>query len=131
MAVFWTMVVIALIVWAIFTQVAARQQVDLSVNRNERDAAQEIAAYFGMLWTQVPGAGDINYRPKLRVKAPTLSISLQPVDLGRCEICIWTSAYTVRYGLMQHAQLMWRKRRGLAARLSRPEAAATDNRSAA
>jgi hypothetical protein len=128
MEAFWIILVIALIAWAIFMQIAARQQLDLSVNRSERDAAAEIASYFGLLWTHVSGAGDINYRPKLRMKAPTLSISLRPVDLSRCEVSIWTSAWTVRYGLMWHAQLMWRKKRGLAARLSRTAVTATDDR---
>lgn len=131
MEAFGILLFIALVAWLIFTQVAARQQVDLSVNRSERDAAAEIAGYFGMLWTQVHGVGDINYRPKLRMNAPTISIKLQPVDLGRCEVSIWTSAWTVRYGLMWHAQLMWRKKRGLAARLATPAAPATDHRSAA
>jgi hypothetical protein len=118
MAAVWTIVVILLISWAIFVQFSARRQVDLSVGLSERDAAQAIAGYFGALWTQVSGQGELNYRPKLRRNAPTLSISLRPVSLGQCEVSIWTSAFSTRYGLMEHAQLMWRKKRGLASRLA-------------
>lgn len=114
----WTIVVILLISWAIFVQFSARRQVDLSVGLSERDAAQAIAGYFGALWNQVPGQGELNYRPKLRRNAPTLSISLRPVSLGACEVSIWTSAWSTRYGVMGHAQLMWRKKRGLASRLA-------------
>ena len=119
MAAVWTILVILLISWAVFVQFSARRQVDISVGLSERDAAQAIAGYFGALWTQVSGKGELNYRPKLRRNPPTLSISLRPVSLGQCEVSIWTSAFSIRYGLMEHAQLMWRKKRGLATRLAR------------
>jgi hypothetical protein len=122
----WVLVVILLIVWIVFVQYSARQQVDLTVGMSERDAAGIVTQYFGLLWTQVDGAGDMNYRPKMRMRAPTLSISFVPVGTAECEVSIWTSAWTTKYGVMGHAQLMWRKKRALAARLS-SSSGATDN----
>jgi hypothetical protein len=126
MEILWILVVISLISWTIFVQYSARQQVDLTVAMSERDAASAVLDFFGLMWTQTDGAGDVNYRPKLRAHAPTLSISFAPAGTSECEISIWTSHYKTRYGIMGHAQLMWRKKRALAARLSR-SAGATDN----
>lgn len=122
-------VVIAVLVWAGFTQVQARQQVDVETTLSPNDAAHIVEKYFGAIWTSVSGSGRFNYRPKLRKGAPTISVDIQPAELG-CEVHIWTSAWKSYFGLMNHATLMWRKKRGLASRLlpevSRPEPTAAD-----
>jgi len=118
MEVLFVLLVLSLIGWTVYVQISARQQVDVVTTLSEQDAAQEVLRYFGVLWTQVPGRGHVNYRPKLRADAPTMSINFSPDGTAACVVSIWTSHWTKRYGLMSHAQLMWRKKRGLAARLA-------------
>lgn len=98
------------------TQVAARRQVDLEVTCARAQAAQVVEKYFGPAWTRVSGPGTYNFRPKLRLHAPTISITLRGSET-RSEVSVWTSDYDTVYGGMYHAGLMWRKKRGLAKRL--------------
>lgn len=123
MSVIVILMIIALVAWAVFLQIQARKQVDIATSLSEQDAAQVVTDYFGVLWTQVGGAGHLNYRPKLRVGAPTISISFAPSGTTACEVSIWTSHFHTRYGLMSHAQLAWRKKRALAGRLGETSAA--------
>lgn len=118
MEVFWVIVVIGLIAWAIFTQVGGRKQLELEVPTSEQVAAEAVATSFSAIWTRVQGEGDLNYRPKLRKNPPTISIKFTPQGTSRCEVSIWTSRFTIRYGMMWHAQLAWRKKRNVAARLA-------------
>jgi hypothetical protein len=123
MGVLVTLLVIAFIGWMVFVQIGARQQVDLVVNGSEQDVAEQVRGYFGALWTQVAGVGHLNFRPKLRARPPTLSVSFRPNGTASCEISVWTSAFTTRYGAMNHAQLAWRRKHALAARLNNLAAA--------
>lgn len=122
------LLVLAAIGWAIFVQYSSRKQIDILTKVSEQEAAEQVMAYFGALWTQVPGNGHLNYRPKLRMNAPTISVNFSPNGTSECEVSIWTSQFSTRYGLMEHAMLMWRKKRGLTARLTRAEAAANWSR---
>jgi hypothetical protein len=131
MGVFWTLLVIALISWAIFTQIDARRQLDVSVAIPEQDAAEIVRDCFGVVWTSVSGPGEVNYRPKLRAGAPTVSVSFTPNGIQECEVALWTSYYHTRYGVMAHAQLMWRKRRQVARRLTARAQVGADERPSA
>jgi hypothetical protein len=119
------LVIIAFIGWTIYVQIGARQQVDVSTKLTEQDAGELVTNYFGALWTLVDGPGHVNYRPKLRVGAPVISISFNPDGTRECGVSVWTSAWRTRYGLMAHAQLAWRKKQALASQLRK--AGAEDN----
>lgn len=125
MEVFWVLVVIALLSWAVFVQVGARKHVLLEVPMSEQAAAEVVAGCFNISWTQVTGEGDLNFRPKLRMGAPVVSIDFAPDGMSKCGIEIWTSRFSTRYGMMSHAQLAWRKKRKLASELTRNLDAAT------
>lgn len=122
------LLVLAVIAWIGFVQYMSRKQVDIVARVSEEEAADRVMAYFGVLWTQVQGRGHLNYRAKLRMNAPTISVDFRPNGTNECAVSIWTSQFTTRYGLMEHAMLMWRKKRGLAARLTRAETAANWSR---
>lgn len=117
MEVFWVLVVIALLCWVIFVQVDARRHVVVEVPMSEQAAAEIVAACFNVTWTRISGKGDLNYRPKLRVGAPVVSIAFDPDGTSKCGVEIWTSQFSTRYGMMNHAQLAWRKKRKLASEL--------------
>lgn len=110
-------IVLVVIVWMVFTQSQARQQVDVSSPLSPPEAAQVTRKYFGPIWTAVQGEGQFNYRPKLRKLPPTVSIDIKPAAHGS-DVHIWTSAWSGKFGIMNHATLMWRKKRGLASRLA-------------
>jgi hypothetical protein len=114
---FFILGVIVVVGWGIFCQVAARQQVDVETQLSEQDAARCVVDYFGVMWTRVDGPGHLNYRPKLRMHAPTVSVGFAPDGTSSCTVNIWTSAFTTKYGMMYHAQLAWRKKLQLAGRL--------------
>lgn len=100
----------------IAVQVAARQQLDINVPKPRAESAQVIEKYFGPIWTRVSGPGTYNFKPKLRMHAPTISIKLHGSDTTS-QVSVWTSDYKTIYGGMYHAGLMWRKKRGVAKRL--------------
>lgn len=113
-------VVLLLIVglgWALFTQVVARQQVNVSCPGDEASTRTQLQAMFGPTWKQVQGPGVFNAKPRMRLNAPTLSVNIRANGQG-CDASIWTSDYTTKYGLMWHSQLMWRKKRRVAAHLT-------------
>ena len=111
--------IILVLAWRIFLQVAAHRQVDVALDISEQEAAQVTMGYFGGLWNQVPGPGHLNFQPRLRANAPTISIAFEPDGVARCVVQVWTSGYYVRRFMMAHAQLMWRKKRGLIRALTR------------
>jgi hypothetical protein len=125
-----TLLIIAAISWAIFVQIGARRQVNVEVSGSEQEAAEQVRSYFGRMWTQVSGRGHLNYRPKLRAHAPTLSVDFAPNGTASCTVSIWTSAWTSKFGAMYHAQLAWRRKRGLAARLTGASASGSWTRGA-
>jgi hypothetical protein len=112
------LIIIVIVGWRIFVQVAAHRQVSVALDISELEASQVTMAYFGSLWNQVPGPGQLNFQPRLRANAPTISIDFEPDGVARCAVQVWTSGYFVRYFIMAHAQLMWRKKRGLIRRLT-------------
>jgi hypothetical protein len=115
------LVVLLLLVWAgwvVFTQAGARQQITISTKHDVATARQMVAASFGVVWTRVKGRGQENFRPKLRMHAPVLSVDYQPAEGGGSSVHIWCSAYKTKFGLMAHAQLMWRKKRSVARALN-------------
>jgi hypothetical protein len=109
--------VLAVCGWNIFVQVAARQQVNVPVAISEQAAAQLVVEHFGVMWTAVSGPGHLNYRPKLRMRAPMLSVDFSPESGSACTVSIWMSNAITRYGLVHHAQLAWRKKLQLAGKL--------------
>lgn len=119
------LMIIMVIAWTIYVQIGARQQVEVTTDLAEQDAGELVRNYFGTLWTLVDGPGHLNYRPKLRVAAPVVSISFSPDGTHKCGVSVWTSSWHTRYGLMAHGQLAWRKKLGVASRLR--NASAVDN----
>ncbi|MFC7612833.1 hypothetical protein ACFQV2_03445 [Actinokineospora soli] len=113
----WTLLIIAVIAWTVFVQVQARRQLDVLVPLSEKAAAEAVTSLFGVTWSQVEGRGHLNFKPRLRRHAPTLSISFEPEGTGKCQVSIWTSAWKTQYGVMAHAQLAWRKKRSVANRI--------------
>ena len=118
MEAFWVLVIIVIVGWNIFVQVRARSQTDVTATLSEQQAAQLVTEYFGVMWTQVDGAGHLNFKPKLRKAPPTISVTFTTSGTAQCDVSIWTSHWITRYGVMGHAQLAWRKEAGLARRLS-------------
>jgi hypothetical protein len=116
-AFFGFLLIILIVAWAVFVQIGARQQVDVATKMTEQDAGEVVRNYFGALWSQVDGPGHVNYRPRLRAYAPVISISFSPDGTRECGVSIWTSSWKTRYGLMVHAQLVWRKKMALCGRL--------------
>ncbi|MDS0133212.1 MULTISPECIES: hypothetical protein [unclassified Amycolatopsis] len=119
MEVFWMLVVFAVLGWAIFVQVEARRHAVVEVAMSEQAAAEVVAACFNITWNRISGEGDLNFQPKLRVRAPVVSVAFTPDGASRCGVEIWTSRFTTRYGMMHHAQLVWRKKRKITAELAK------------
>lgn len=114
------LVLLAWAAWVVFTQVGARQQITISTDHDVAAARKMVAASFGVVWTRVKGRGQENFRPKLRMHAPVLSVNYQSADGGGSSVHIWCSDYKTKFGLMAHAQLMWRKKRAVARALNPP-----------
>jgi hypothetical protein len=116
------LLVLAVIGWAAFTQIIARQQTSITCSYDLATARRIVSQCFGSWWwTAVPGRGDDNYRPRRGSKAPVLSISYDMTESGRCDVAIWCSAGVKNYGLLNHAQLMWRKKRAVAQALAQAQ----------
>jgi hypothetical protein len=114
------LVLLAWAAWVVFTQVGARQQITISTEHDVAAARKMVAASFNVVWTRVKGRGQENFRPKLRMHAPVLSVDYQSADGGGSSVHIWCSDYKTKFGLMAHAQLMWRKKRAVARALNPP-----------
>ncbi len=115
--------ILAFITWNVFVQVVARQQATISTSDDVVSARRTVSAVFGPTWTRVEGNGDDNFRQKLRMRAPVLSVSYEPNGAGGSEVDIWCSHFKKRYGCMEHAQLMWRKKRAVARSLTQAQPA--------
>ena len=111
------LVVVALGAIAIFLQTQARQQVSVRSPHSPPQVLQLVRQQFGPTWRDVPGSGDVNFVPRMRKQPPTLSIDIVPSGTGS-EVQIWTSEWASKFGIMNHAMLMWRKKRSLAARVA-------------
>ncbi|GLY47533.1 hypothetical protein [Lentzea sp. NBRC 102530] len=120
----WVLVIILLLGWAIFTQVRARTQLDVTAALSEQQAGQLVMEHFGVMWSQVEGPGHLNFKPRLRKWPPTISVNFTTSGTAQCEVSIWTSHWTSHYGVMGHAQLAWRKEAALARKLSNADSAA-------
>lgn len=121
-------VAVAGTIYSAFNTRAAREQVDLVVQRPRHDVLQEVEAYFGRTWTRVPGPADVNVRPVLHKDPPTLSVMVRERGPAQCEVSIWVSECTTKFFLMFHAQLARRKKAGLAMTVSPPLSAPPDRR---
>jgi hypothetical protein len=108
------LLVLAFIGWALFTQISARQQTSVTCPFDVASARAVVAECFGRSWALVDGKGDLNYKPRLRARAPVISVALDAADRGGSQVDIWCSAFTKRYGLLEHGQLVWRKKRTVA-----------------
>ena len=117
------LLLLAFAAWMVFTQVGGRQQISVSTDHDIAEARRIVAASFGVAWTRVGGPGQENFRPRLRAHAPVLSIDYEPAESEGSTVGIWCSNYKTTYGLMVHAQLMWRKKRAVARALKSPVAA--------
>jgi hypothetical protein len=116
-----TLLFLAVVGWNIFTQIMARQQTSISCSYDVATARKIVSQSFGMWWKAVPGKGDDNYKSKRGSNAPTLSISYSMAESGGCHVDIWCSQGTKRYGVLNHAQLVWRKKRAVAGALAQAE----------
>jgi hypothetical protein len=121
MGVLITLLFLAVVGWNTFTQIMARQQTSISCSYDIATARKIVSQSFGMWWKAVPGKGDDNYKSKRGSNAPTLSIDYRVAESGGCNVDIWCSQGTKRYGLLGHAQLVWRKKRAVAGALAQAE----------
>lgn len=108
------LLILAFIGWATFTQFSARQQTSISCPYDTDTARAIVANCFGRSWALVSGKGDLNYKPRMRARAPVISVSFDAAQHDGSEVDIWCSAFTKRYGLLEHGQLVWRKKRSVA-----------------
>lgn len=115
------LLVLAFVGWAAFTQISARQQTTVSCPYDVATARAVVTRCFGRSWASVAGKGNLNYRPRTRSRAPVISVSIDAVQSGGSEVNIWCSAFAKRYGLLEHGQLLWRKKRALARALNQAQ----------
>jgi hypothetical protein len=120
MGVLVVLVLLVLAGWVLFTQIGARQQITVSTKHDLASARRIVSESFGVTWTRVKGRGNENFRPKLRMHAPVLSVDYSTDENGKCSVHIWCSDYKTKVGAMAHAQLMWRKKRAVAQALNPP-----------
>lgn len=118
MSVIIVIAVVLAIVAFIALQVVARAQDDINTTLGPAEINRIVEQYFGVIWTRMSGPGAYNFRPKMRMHAPTISVSIDGNGSGGCTVSVWPSNYDTAYGGMYHAGLVWRKKRGLAKRLA-------------
>ena len=83
MGVLVVLVLLVLAGWVLFTQIGARQQITVSTKHDLASARRIVSESFGVTWTRVKGRGNENFRPKLRMHAPVLSVTaVVDRDLG-------------------------------------------------
>lgn len=116
---------IVLAAWIGFTQVQARKQSQIPTTLGKIRVQQIIDEVFGRTWKRITGPGDVNVRPTFKRNAPTISIGVEPLPSGGTEVSVWLSQWGRRLGMVEHAQLVWRKKRALAARLQAAGGVAT------
>jgi len=112
------LLVLAFVGWAAFTQISARQQTSVSCSYDIATTTAIVTGCFGRSWISVGGKGDLNYKPRARNRPPVISVSFKAAQSGGSEVDIWCSAFTKRYGLLEHGQLVWRKKRAVARALT-------------
>ncbi len=118
MGVLAVLVIVVIIGWVGFTQVAGRQQVDVHSPDDLATTRRRVNELFGIAWSPAEGRGDDNFRPRLRAYAPTISVAYSSSGSGT-DVSIWCSDFSTRYGIMAHAQLMWRKSHSVARAIAR------------
>lgn len=69
----------------------------------------------------MPGNGDDNFKSKRGPKAPVISISYDMSGTGGCDVDIWCSHGVKQYGVLNHAQMVWRKKRAVARALAQAD----------
>ncbi len=112
------LLVLGFVGWAAFTQISARQQTSVSCPYDVATANAIVTGCFGRSWVSVAGKGDLNYKPRARNRPPVISVSFDAAQSGGSEVDIWCSAFAKRYGLLEHGQLVWRKKRAVAQALT-------------
>lgn len=109
--------VIAVLALIIAAQLGARQQLRVDSQLELPEAQRIIEKSFGPAWKRMHGPGEYNYMPRGRKGAPTLSIDCAGAGSGSV-IELWMSQHAGGFGIANHALLIWRKKRKVAARLS-------------
>lgn len=117
-----TLLIIILVVWLallVLLRFLGLSQARVQTSQSEAEVRSSIAKAFpGITWAETSGPGDLNFRPRARAHAPTISISISS-GISLTDVHIWTSSYTGYLGLfMGHGLLCWRKRAALVRRLS-------------
>jgi hypothetical protein len=115
------LLILAFIAWNAFMQIMARQQTSITCSYDPAAARRIVSKSFGIWWTAVPGRGDDNYKSKRGSRAPTISIKYDLSQNGGCDVDVWCSAWVKNYGVMNHAQLMWRKKRAVVRALAKAQ----------
>lgn len=110
--------VLAVLAGIVFVQLGARQQISVDSPLPPAEAEQAIKKYFGATWQSDDGPGDFNFTRRFGRDPATLSVNLEPASAGGSQIGIFVGGSHTLFGVMGHAFLMWRKKRGLAKRLS-------------
>jgi hypothetical protein len=101
-----------------FMQVAARGVLVVTVPYPAEVARSVVRESFGLVWDKfAEGDGTDNFQARLRRHPPTLSAEYEPAEDGGCVVKLWASRFVSYYGVMGHAQLIWRKRRHVARKL--------------
>jgi hypothetical protein len=121
MSVLITLLILAFIAWGMFTQIMARQQTSVSCSYDSATARKVVSECFGRWWTAVPGDGADNFKSKRGSKAPVISISYDRSESGGCDVDIWCSHGVKQYGVLNHAQLVWRRKRAVVRALAQAD----------
>jgi hypothetical protein len=111
-------IVIVIVVVCVWLRIMGLKQAQIWSDRGPNEVRLVISKSFpGITWAAEGGPGDLNFRPRARAHAPTISITLAAGG-GGTQVHIWTSSYTGFLGIfMGHGLLCWRKRAALVRRL--------------
>ena len=91
------------LVWAVAVQVGARRQEVAVVSLSGPEAQAVVQSVLGGKRFQwVEGPGQVNAKPRLKWRAPTISVDVEPrTDAYGSRIEIWLGAFRVQAGLIQ------------------------------
>ena len=91
----------------------AKAQVSIITQMPIALAAQVVQDSFGRLgWSQVSGRGDLNFKARVPMNGPILSVSFEEQDgVDGCEVSVWMSEWTSRYGIANGAPVASRQRK--------------------
>jgi hypothetical protein len=107
-------------VWNVYVQVASRRQIDFETAVPVEEAAAVVVRVFGGRTWELQGNGnEFRARNRWKLHSPTVAVNLQPNDQGTTTVSIWVSNARFRYGIMYHAQFVWRKIRSVIGALRR------------